>query len=205
MEKLSQVLARNEGKAYDFSGSNAGLVAEPTIFDYLPMKRQSQFVLSDFDQLPEGHLAELIDGVIYDVGSPTTIHQMMQGELYIQLRQYIRANNGNCVPMLAPTDVQIECDEFTMLQPDVFVVCNRDIFTKKIIFGTPDFIVEILSPSTRKKDTDIKYKKYLDAGVREYWIVDPDKEKIIVHYFADVEEAHIPRIYTFADKVLVHI
>lgn len=205
LEKLSLVLSKNEGYAYDFSGSNAGIFSEPTIFDYLPMKRQGEFTVADLEQLPEDQRVELIDGVIYVLGAPTTIHQMIQLELAVQLRQYIRTNKGNCIPMLAPTDVQIECDAFTMVQPDVFVVCNRDIFTKKNVYGAPDFIVEILSPSTKKKDADIKYRKYMDAGVREYWIVDSDKEKIIVHYFADPEEAHIPRIYTFEDMVPVNI
>ena len=80
-----------------------------------------------------------------------------------------------------------------------------DIFTKKNVYGVPDFIVEILSPSTRKKDTQIKWSKFLDAGVREYWVIDPDKEKIVVHRFEDPEEVHIPRIYTFDDQVPVGI
>ena len=205
LEKLSLILAPDEGQAYDFSGSNAGKVAEPTIFDYLPRRKQGEFTVADLDLLPEDQRAELIDGVIYDMGAPTTIHQVIQLELATQLRQYIRTNKGTCIPMIAPTDVQINCDEFSMLQPDVFVVCNRDIFTKKNVFGVPDLVIEILSPSTRNKDTDIKLRKYRESGVREYWIVDPDKEKIIVHNFSDPEEAHIPRIYTFEDKIPVFI
>ena len=108
------------------------------------------------------------------------------------------------MPFFSPTDVQIDCDEFTIVQPDVFVVCNRDNITRKRIFGAPDLVIEVLSHSTRKKDTITKLEKYCEAGVREYWTVDPDKERIIIYHFED-EDDYIPKIYTFDDKVPVLI
>ena len=77
-----------------------------------------------------------------------------------------------------PVDVQLDCDNRTMLQPDVFVTCNKDKLKKRNVYGAPDFVVEILSPSTRRKDMTIKKEKYKKAGVREYWMVDIDNEKI---------------------------
>ena len=91
-----------------------------------------------------------------------------------------------------------------MVQPDVFVVFNRDIIKRKRIFGAPDLVIEVLSPSTRKKDTVKKLEKYCEAGVREYWTVNPDKERVIIHHFED-EDDYIPKIYTFDDRVPVLI
>ncbi|MGN0333958.1 MAG: Uma2 family endonuclease, partial [Lachnospiraceae bacterium] len=85
-------------------------------------------------------------------------------------------------------------------QPDVFVVCDRSKIIKRCTYGAPDLIVEILSPSTRKKDISIKLKKYIGAGVAEYWIVDPDKKTVVVYDFAHDE---LPAIYGFDAKVPV--
>ena len=85
--------------------------------------------------------------------------------------------------MAAPMDVQLDCDDKTMVQPDVMVVCDRDKITRKCIYGAPDLAVEILSDSTKKKDMYVKLGKYMEAGVREYWLVDPKGKKVIVYDF----------------------
>ena len=99
-------------------------------------------------------------------------------------------------------DVQLDCDDKTMVQPDVMVVCDRDKIINRCLYGAPDFVVEILSPSTSKKDSTIKLKKYKDAGVREYWMVDPDKKKVVVY---DWNKSDIPVVYGFDAKVPVGI
>ncbi|MCI6885683.1 MAG: Uma2 family endonuclease, partial [Lachnospiraceae bacterium] len=106
------------------------------------------------------------------------------------------------LPMIAPVDVQLDQDDRTMVQLDVMIVCDRSIITLKGIFGAPDFIVEVLSPSTRKKDMSIKMMKYMEAGVREYWMIDVAQKKVIVY---DLEHAAIPVIYSFSDPVPVGI
>ena len=136
------------------------------------------------------------------MGAPTTIHQQISFEIGLQLREYIRKKHGSCMVFIAPTDVQLDCDEKTMVQPDVFVVCNREKLLRRCIYGAPDLAVEVLSPSTRKKDMSLKYGKYAGAGVREYWLVDPDKQKIMVY---DLEKEEFPVIYGFDDCVPVHI
>ncbi len=205
LEKLDFILRVKENHNYDFPGSSTGQVAESTEAYTIPKKKQGEYTVEDYEALPDERRVELIDGVIYDLSAPTTVHQVLQGEIYFQLRQYIHTKGGTCIPMISPTDVQIDMDEFTMVQPDVFVICNREIITRKRIFGAPDFIIEILSPSTRTKDATIKWKKYLEAGVREYWLVDPMKEKILVYNFTDEDTAHIPTIYGFQDNVPVAI
>ena len=81
------------------------------------------------------------------------------------------------MPMIAPMDVQLDCDEKTMVEPDVLIVCDRDKIVNRCVYGAPDFIIEILSNSTKKKDSVIKLNKYLNAGVREYWMIDPTKKE----------------------------
>ena len=89
-----------------------------------------------------------------------------------------------------------------MLQPDVLVVCDRSKIIRRCIYGAPDFIVEILSPATRKKDLTVKLGKYVRAGVSEYWIIDPDKKKVVVYDFAHEE---FPTVYGFDSKIPVGI
>ena len=98
-------------------------------------------------------------------------------------------------------------DDKTMVQPDVFVVCDRNKLTGYTVEGAPDLIVEILSPSTKRKDMTIKLNKYLEAGVREYWLVDPEKKKVIVYLSGDgdlVDDLDV-MIYGFDDPVPVMI
>lgn len=165
-------------------------------------KKQGEYTLEDYYKIPEEHRVELIDGVIYDMAAPTSIHQMWGGEIYRELANYIRQNQGSCIPLIAPLDVQLDCDNRTMVEPDVLVVCDRNKFKKGIIYGAPDFIAEILSSSTRRRDMSLKLAKYTEAGVREYWLVDPDKKKVIVY---DLERNELPSIYTFKDNVPVCI
>ncbi len=165
-------------------------------------KHQGEYTLEDYYAMPDERRVELIDGVIYDMSSPTNIHQLIASEIREQLRSYIRKKGGNCIPIMAPADVQLDCDDRTMVQPDVFVVCDKDKIIKRCTYGVPDFIVEILSPSTRKKDVKIKLRKYIAAGVREYWIVDPDQKSVVVY---DFEHDELPVIYGFDAKVPVAI
>jgi Uma2 family endonuclease len=104
--------------------------------------------------------------------------------------------------MVAPADVQLDMDDKTMVQPDIFVVCDRSKLKNGRLYGAPDFVVEVLSPSTRKKDMFTKLAKYANADVREYWIVDPDKKRVLVY---DFESDDFVKVYTFEDKVPVGI
>ena len=92
----------------------------------------------------------------------------------------------------SPIDVQLDCDNRTMVQPDVLILCDRSKLLRRCIMGAPDFIIEILSPSTKRKDAHLKLHKYRDAGVREYWLVDLEKERVLVYFF---EQDELPTIY----------
>ena len=177
------------------------MIAEPSI-PYGSPKKQGEYTVEDYMNTPEDMRLELIDGVIYDMATPTIIHQIIGFELCKVIRDYIQKKKGNCIPIVSPVSVQLDCDDKTILEPDVVVVCDRDKFKNGIIFGAPDFVVEVLSPSNRKKDLTIKHFKYMNAGVREYWIIDPVKKNIVVY---DFETLDLPEIYTFEHKVPVKI
>ena len=165
-------------------------------------KKQGEYTVEDYYALPDDMRVELIDGVFYDMASPTSIHQVLLVEMLMQIASYIKSRRGKCVPMVSPLDVQLDCDDRTMVQPDLLVVCDRDKVHKQVVYGAPDLVVEVLSPSTRRKDMSIKLAKYAEAGVREYWMVDPDKKKILVYL---LEKDELPIIYGFQDQVPVDI
>jgi len=165
-------------------------------------RQQGNYIIEDYYALPEDRRAELIDGIIYDMSSPTSVHQLIGAEIWEQLKSYIRNSKGKCVPMLAPLDVQLDCDDRTMVKPDVLVGWDRERIHMNCVYGAPDFIVEIMSKTTRKKDSILKLNKYMNAGVREYWMVDPESRKVVVYDFAHEE---YPVIYGGEDKVPVGI
>lgn len=183
------------------SEKTRGSVVEEAVA-YYGEKRQGEYTLEDYYALPDDQRVELIDGVFYDMSSPTHIHQIISGEIYNRISNYIKANKGNCVPAMAPLDVQLDCDNRTMIQPDVIILCDRDKFQRGVIYGAPDLVVEVLSKSTRKKDMFLKLTKYMEAGVREYWMVDPKGKRVLVYYF---EEEVWPVIYSFEDTIPVNI
>ena len=160
------------------------------------------YTLEDYLRLPDDQRVELIDGVFYDMAAPTTIHQGIAGFLYKKLLDFVMENKGPCFPFMSPVDVQLDCDDKTVVQPDVLVVCDRTKYKNGRVFGAPDLVIEVLSASTRRKDMQIKLYKYAGAGVREYWMADPEK-KLIVQY--DLEHLGIPAIYNFRSVIPVLI
>lgn len=167
-----------------------------------PNKRQD-YDINDYLAIPNGIRVELIDGVIYDMAAPSNIHQVLLLHIVNKLFNYIQDNNGKCVPFVAPSDVKLsDKDNKTVVQPDIFVVCDRDIAKKRFFESAPDLVIEILSPSTKNHDIGTKMRKYKETGVREYWIVDPIQMRVIVH---DFENTDIPKTYGFDSLVPVGI
>lgn len=166
------------------------------------VKKQGEYTVEDYRALPEDQRMELIDGVLYDMAAPTGIHQVVGGEIYAVLRGYIRSRKGHCLPMYSPIDVQLDGDDKTIVQPDVLVLCDAGRLSGNTILGAPDLVVEVLSKATRKKDMFVKLNKYMNAGVKEYWMVDFEKMKVIVYDFL---HENYPVIYGIHDVVPVGI
>lgn len=165
-------------------------------------KPKGEYTIEDYYALPEDRREELIDGVLYDMAAPTSIHQILVTRLWSIFDSHIRSDKGTCRAMMSPLDVQLDCDNRTMVQPDVMVICDEEKLQYQGIVGAPDLVVEIISRNSAKRDTVIKLHKYMEAGVREYWIVDPDRQKVIVYHF---EEQDMPVIYGFDAKIPVRI
>ena len=148
---------------------------------YKVSAEDTRYTIDDYYALPEDRRVELIDGVIYDMTAPSGIHQQILGDLHILFRECADRHGMPCEVLLSPFDVRLDKDNYTMVQPDLLVVCGEYDAAHEIRFeGAPDLVVEILSPSTRSKDQLLKLIKYERAGVREYWIVDP---KSMFYYF----------------------
>ena len=170
------------------------------------VKKQGEYTVEDYYNWPEDERIELIDGVIYHVSMPSIKHQRIVGEIDFAFKSFVKKKKGKCEIFGAGIDVRLDCDDKTMLVPDISVICEKDKFTEQYFDGAPDLVVEVLSPSTRKKDMTLKLSKYAEAGVREYWIIDPKKETVFVYKFSreDVCDSQI-YYYTFANQVPVGI
>ena len=156
----------------------------------------------DYWNLPEGERAELIDGKFYDMAPPSRIHQELVSGFHYLLRKYIADNHGSCKVYPAPFAVNLDADNKDRVEPDVSVICDPNKLTDRGCSGAPDLIFEIVSPASRKMDYGLKNTIYSQAGVREYWIVDPAKERTTVYHY---EDDAAPAIYTFSQEIPVGI
>lgn len=163
--------------------------------------KDGKYTIEDIYALPEGQRAELINGEMYMMASPSTIHQMLLTELFYLIVNHIKSNKGNC-KAFTPLGIFLHNDDNTYLEPDIAVICDKDKLDNKGCHGAPDWVIEIVSPSSKKMDYAIKMAEYQKSEVREYWIVDPLK-KIITVYLLEKDSA--PILYRFTDKVPVGI
>ena len=168
----------------------------------LDLSGRSGKTLEDYLALPDDVRVEMIDGVFYDMASPTSIHQIISASIYRILYDFIKSKGGACIPLISPIDVRLDRDDRTIVQPDVIVVCDRSRITKPGIEGAPDLVIEVVSPSNWYHDLIRKHNKYKKAGVREYWLVFPDSKSIQVCSFDNNSES---TEYTFEDCVPVGI
>ncbi len=150
-----------------------------TVMAVMP-REAYDWTVDDLEDLPDDGLQyELVDGILLVSPAPIPIHQAVVGELFVLLRQ---SCPKHLKVFVAPLDWQP--DRFTSLQPDVLVVAREDIGAQNITRPLP-LAVEVLSPSTRRKDRVLKFSKYADSGVRSYWVVDPDGPSLIAYDLVD--------------------
>jgi Uma2 family endonuclease len=173
---------------------------------YAGQKKQGEYIIEDVEKIPEKVRVELIDGKLYYLAAPTPINQVIAGEIFVRLKSHIDKKGGDCMAGMAATDFKLDPDSNkTMVQPDVFVICDPQVLGLKRMTGAPDLVVEILSPSNSESKMNEKMLKYRDAGVPEYWAVNYDNKSITVILFEDAEGNAQIHFYTFSDKVPVSI
>ncbi len=158
--------------------------------------------LEEYEALPEDIRAEVFDGQICDMASPSQIHQSISMQLSTIINNYILHKKGGCSVFSAPFDVKLSDRPLTIVQPDIMVICDKNKLDGKRCNGAPDFIIEIVSPSNPADDYIRKLYYYKNYGVREYWIVDPRRKIVTVNYF----EGNIVSVqYSFDSTIKVNI
>ena len=158
--------------------------------------------LEQYEALPEDLRVEVFDGVVYDMASPSQEHQTISMELSTVLNTYIRGKKGSCRVFHAPFVVKLSEQPLTIVQPDLMIVCDKDKLDGKRCNGAPDFIIEIVSPGNPADDYIRKLYYYKNAGVREYWIVDPRRKNVTINFF----EGNMLNVqYSFDSVIKVNI
>ena len=147
------------------------------------IKKEENYTIEDIYALPEGERAELLDGRIYYMAPPNTKHQRLVNYISTEINLYIRNNNGSCEVFPAPFAVFLNKNETNYVEPDISVICDTSKLDDKGCHGAPDWIIEIVAPSSKQMDYYKKLFKYRTAGVREYWVVDPDRSIVTVYNF----------------------
>ena len=165
-----------------------------------------RMTLKEYEALDESVRGELIGGRFYAASSRTTTHQRISGFLSFEIERYVRDNKCECEVFIAPLDVKLFKKEETMVQPDVLVVCDPKKIGEKYIKGAPDLVIEVVSPANPGHDYIRKLELYLRAGVREYWIVDPEEKRVVVYIPGTGEDRDLSgRIYRFDQDIPVFI
>ncbi len=165
------------------------------------LKKDRGHTIDDIYALPDGQRAELIDGEIYYMAPPGWRHQRISGKLYQVIANYIDSKSGTCQVLAAPFAVFLNEDTINYFEPDISIICDISKLDEKGCHGAQDWIIEVVSPSSKSRDYLKKMLKYDTAGVREYWIVDPDKQMVMVYEF----ESETVEQYSFGEDIPVGI
>ena len=156
----------------------------------MPLPQRARYSYADLIAWPENERYELYDGFLRALASPSVPHQEISGELFRQLANFLA--DKPCRVYAAPVDVRLfdspgdtPEDVDTVVVPDLLVVCDRGKIDRRGIRGAPDLVIEILSESSRRYDRHTKLGLYESAGVREYWIADPERRTVEVFSLRD--------------------
>ena len=181
------------------------------------LDQSAHYTYSEYLKWKFEEYVELIRGKIFPMSAPMSQHQRLVGNLYLELGSYLKGKQ--CQIFIAPFDVrfptyddngELVADTDTVVQPDLCVICDLGKIDRRGCNGAPDMVVEVLSPSTAKKDLNEKFNLYEEAGVKEYWVIFPDSQAINVYLLQDgkyvvrdvyEEDAKIP-VATLPDLVV---
>ncbi len=174
--------------------------------------KQERYSYLDYKDWPTDNHWELIEGVPFAmVPAPSTEHQLISGNLFFTIKGHLKSSKKDCIVFYSPYNVLLpeegESEEncSTVVQPDLLVVCDRTKIKEKYCVGAPDWIVEISSPSSPSMDYVKKLHLYEKHGVREYWIINPQKKQIMIFRLKENGEYDVPEIYIESGVVKVSI
>ena len=170
--------------------------------DRMPIPQKRTYTSEDYWNLPEGQRAELIDGKLYAMAPPSFTHQKISFSLARKIADDIDSKKGNCEVIPAPFAVNLDADDKTWLEPDISIICDKTKISEKGCKGAPDWVIEVISPSTQSRDYLKKLWLYQNAGVREYWIINPIMQNVQVYSF---DEEATSNQFSFNDEILSHI
>src|SRR5690606_25776602 len=178
---------------------NKNLVKEPST-SYTGKYSYSDYLTWQLDEM-----VEIIKGKLFRMtAAPSRLHQRVAGKLYYHLYGFLKGNP--CEVYIAPFDVRLPRtstrneDIYTVVQPDICVVCDKEKLDDAGCLGAPDLIVEILSPGNNRKELQNKYEVYQESGVREYWIIQPAEHTLLIYSLK--EGLFVPsRLLTSGDVV----
>lgn len=169
------------------------------------------YTYEDYLKFLDNEIVEIIDGKIFAMSpAPSRIHQELIMEISAEIRNYIKANNGKCKVYPAPFDVVLiednenEKDSKNIVQPDISVICDKSKLNDKGCLGSPDMIVEVVSKYNPGNDYVKKLYLYEKYKVKEYWIVNPMKNNILVYTLTHTGYSE-PDVYSFSDKIKISI
>ena len=168
----------------------------------MPHAKKQRYTADDYWKLPEDQRAELIDGTFYAMAPLSLSHQRIVHRLQRLLGDYVESRSGSCEVIPAPFAINLDAEDENWVEPDLSVVCDPSKLTERCCLGAPDMVIEVVSPSSRKLDYGLKNALYAQAGVREYWIIDPAKERITFYHY---EKDDAPMIALFDTPIQVGI
>lgn len=167
-----------------------------------------KYTYQDLLEIDDGKRYEIIDGVLYEMSSPSVTHQNIVGELYVQFYNYLKGKK--CKVFISPLDVCLSGvknpkKEYNIVEPDITVVCDESKITDKCIMGAPNIVIEVVSKYSRKHDTFIKFNLYQKYGIKEYWIIDTEAETISQYILNEKNMYALQKIYEITEDVKVNV
>ena len=206
-------MEKEKTKLYEADASTTNKVEEPVVaYGTYNIDASKRYTYADYLTWFDDIRRELINGFVYLMSGPLRRHATVSRELILRLGGFIKKKKGKCQLFFAPFDVRLPMDGskdddkiYNVFQPDIIVVCDLSKLDDKGCVGAPDLVVEIVSPSTAKKDWHLKFGMYEKAGVREYWIVDPKAKTVYVFLLQPDGEFDDGNLYEVGQKAPVHI
>ena len=204
---------KEKTKPYDLPATKPNIVEEPFVmYGTLNLDESKRYTYADYLTWLDDKRRELINGFIHLMSAPMRVHARVSQKINIRIGTFIEKKKGKCHIYYAPFDVRLpltgetEDDKiFNVVQPDICVICDLSKLDEKGCIGAPDLIIEILSPSTLKYDWNYKFNLYEAAGVKEYWIVDPNAKAINAFLLQADGKYNLGTIYECNQEVPVSI